>query len=158
MTDTRPNSTTNSTAASTQTIASATSLLPHALPPCENARITLFAMRRMGAHGLADARASHTMFTAFGQGFRRPLVLLRALMADLAGTSAGTIAIAPCCCARMTPAESAMLSVLARVETAPETARYLMADLLGVRRIDGVLASAAAVAAAFADEGRPITL
>ena len=51
-----------------------------------------------------------------------------------------------------------MLSVLARVETAPETARYLMADLLGVRRIDGVLASAAAVAAAFADEGRPITL
>ncbi|MDQ0836390.1 DUF6628 family protein [Sphingomonas faeni] len=150
MTDTRPNS--------TQTSASATSLLPHALPHCENARIALFAMRRMGAHGLADARASHTMFTAFGQGFRRPLVLIRALMADLAGTSAATIAIAPCCCARMTPAESAMLSVLARVETAPETARYLMADLLGVRRIDGVLASAAAVAAAFADEGRPITL
>jgi hypothetical protein len=154
MTDTRP----NSPATSAQTLASATSLLPHPLPPCENARLALFAMRRMGAHGLADARASHTMFTAFGQGFRRPLVLLRALMADLAGTSAGTIAIAPCCCARMTPAEAAMLSVLARVETAPETARYLMADLLGVRRIDGVLASAAAVAASFADEGRPITL
>ncbi len=154
MTDTRP----TSSHPAKSDLATATSLLPHALPACENARIALFAMRRMGAHGLADARASHTMFTAFGQSFRRPLVLLRALMADLAGTSSGTIAIAPCCCARMTPAEAAMLSILARVETAPETARYLMADLLGVRRVDGVLASAAAVAAAFADEGRPVTL
>ncbi|HXH15429.1 MAG TPA: DUF6628 family protein [Sphingomonas sp.] len=154
MTDTSPIS--SSTGQSN--LASATSLLPHALPACENARIALFAMRRMGAHGLADARAAHTMFTAFGQSFRRPLVLLRALMADLAGTSAGTIAIAPCCCARMTPAEAAMLSILARVETAPETARYLIADLLGVRRVDGVLMSAAAVAAAFADEGRPVTM
>ncbi|WP_380778316.1 DUF6628 family protein [Sphingomonas sp. R86520] len=150
MTDTRP--------ASIHALTSATTLLPHPLPPCENARIVLFAMRRMGAHGLADARAAHTMVTAFGQGFRRPLVLLRALMADLAATSAGTIAIAPCCCARATPAEAAMLSILARIETAPETARLLMADLLGVRRVDGVLASAAAVAAAFADEGRPITV
>lgn len=148
MTDTRP--------ASIHALTGATTLLPHSLPPCENARIVLFAMRRMGAHGLADARASHTMVTAFGQSFRRPLVLLRALMADLAATSAGTIAIAPCCCARATPAEAAMLSILARIETAPETARLLMADLLGVRRVDGVLASAAAVAAAFADEGRPI--
>ena len=158
MTDTRPSSTPSSTPSSANLLASATTLLPHPLPPCENARIALFAMRRMGAHGLADARAAHTMFTAFGQSFRRPLVLLRALMADLAGTSAGTIAIAPCCCARMTPAESAMLSILARVEVAPESARYLMADLLGVRRVDGVLASAAAVAAAFADEGRPVTM
>jgi hypothetical protein len=134
----------------------AIALLPHAMPECENARVALFAMRRMGAQGLADARAAHLLFTAFGQNFRRPLILLRALMADLAGTSAGTIAIAPCCCARMTPAESALLTILARVETAPDTARYLMADLLGVRRVDGVLASAAAVAMAFADEGRPV--
>jgi len=57
----------------------------------------------------------------------------------------------------MTPAEAALLSILARVETAPDTARLLMTDLLGVRRVDGVLTSAAAVAAAFADEGRPVT-
>jgi hypothetical protein len=120
--------------------------------------VALFAMRRMGAQGLADARAAHLLFTAFGQNFRRPLILLRALMADLAGASAGTIAIAPCCCARMTPAESAMLTILARIETAPDVARYLMADLLGIRRIDGVLASAAAVAMAFADEGRPVVV
>ncbi|MEG3164284.1 DUF6628 family protein [Sphingomonas sp. PB2P19] len=133
-----------------------TALLPHALPACPNARVALFAMRRMGAHGLADARAAHVLFTAFGQAFRRPLILMRALMADLAGASSGTIAIAPCCCPRMTPAESALLTVLARIETAPDTARYLMTDLLGVRRVDGVLTSAAAVAMAFADEGRPV--
>lgn len=139
------------------TLASMTTVLPHPLPPCENARIALFAMRRMGANGLGDALAAHTLFTAFGQGFRRPLILMRALMADLAGSAAGTIAIAPCCCARMTPAEAALLSILARIETAPDTARLLMTDLLGVRRVDGVLTSAAAVAAAFADEGRPVT-
>lgn len=131
--------------------------LPHALPACPNARIALFAMRRMGAHGLADARAAHALFTAFGQGFRRPLVLMRSLMADLAGSAAGPIAIAPCCCPRITPAEAALLAVLGRVETTPAAAHILLADLLGIRRVDGVLTSAAALAAAFADEGRPIT-
>ncbi len=131
-------------------------LLPHALPTCPNARLALFAIRRMGSQGLADARAAHAMFTAFGQGFRRPLVLMRAMMTDLASNAAGTIAIAPCCCARMTPAEAALIAVLGRVETAPEAARLLMADLLGIRRVDSTLMSAAAVAAAFADEGRPV--
>lgn len=142
----------------TTTPAPTLAALPYPLPPCANARIALFAMRRMGAHGLADARAAHTLFTAFGAGFRRPLTLLRALMADMAGASALPISIAPCCCARMTVAERALLTVLARVETAPDTAHYLFADLLGLRRVDGVLASAASVAAAFADEGRPIAL
>ena len=130
-------------------------LLPHTLPHCQNARLALFAIRRMGAHGLADARASHAMFTAFGQGFRRPLVLMRTLMAELASTAAGTIAIAPCCCARMTPAESVLLAVLARIGTAPATAQLLMADLLGIRRVESTLMAAAALSAAFADEGRP---
>ena len=130
--------------------------LPHTLPACPNARIALFALRRMGAHGLHDARASHAMFTAFGQDFRRPLVLMLALMAELAGTAADTIAIAPCCCPRMTAAERTMLTILSRVETAPDAARLLLGDLLGVRRVDGVLASAAVLATAFADDGRPI--
>lgn len=132
------------------------SALPYALPACPNTRVALFAIRRMGGHGLADARAAHALFSTFGEGFRRPLMLLRALMADMAASAAGPIAIAPCCCARMTHAEQALATVLARIEMAPETARLLLADLLGIRRVDGVLASAAAVAAAFADEGRPI--
>lgn len=132
--------------------------LPHALPACPNARVALFAMRRMGAHGLADARATQAMLVAFGEGFRRPLTLLRALMTDLAASSAMPIAIAPCCCARMTPSERALLTVLSRVETQVDRSAYLLGDLLGQRRVEGVLASAAAVAMAFADEGRPIVL
>lgn len=134
-----------------------TSTLPHALPACPNARLALFAIRRMGAHGLADACAAHAMFSSFHQDFRRPLILLRALMADLAVNAEGAIAIAPCCCARMTAAEFALLAVVARVETQPDTARLLLSDLLGSRCVDGVLTSAAAVAAAFADSGRPVS-
>jgi hypothetical protein len=141
----------------TNTAATLTAL-PHPLPVCPNARIALFAMRRMGAHGLGDARASHVMFTSFGEGFRRPLMLVRGLMADLAANSAMPIAIAPCCCSRMTPSERALLTILARVETATDHARLLLQDLIGQRQVDGVLVSAAALAAAFADEGRPITL
>jgi hypothetical protein len=132
-------------------------VLSHTLPECTAARIALFAIRRMGAHGLADAGAAHALFSNFRQDFRRPLVLLRALMADLAATATGSIAIAPCCCPRMTGAEAALLTVLARVETQPRSAHVLLADLLGTRGVDGVLASAAAVAAAFADAGQPIT-
>jgi hypothetical protein len=139
------------------TIATATQMLPHALPACPNTRLALFAMRRIGAHGLMDAHAANAMLNGFGESFRRPLVLMRALMADLATMANGPIAIAPCCCMRMTAAESAVLTALARAETAPDAAHLLLADLLGIRRADGVLASASAVAAAFADAGRPIT-
>jgi len=83
-------------------------------------------------------------------------MLMRALMADMAATSAGTVQIAPCCCPRMTAAEQAFVAVLARVETEPQAASILLADLLGHRRVEGVLAAAAAVAIAFADEGRPL--
>jgi hypothetical protein len=131
--------------------------LPHPLPACPNARIALFAVRRMGAQGLADAMAVQAMLAAFGQGFRRPLTLTRAFLADMADAARGTVAIGPCCCPRMTGAEAAILSILARGETARERSRLLLADLLGHDAIDGVLASAAAVSAAFADEGRPIS-
>ena len=133
-------------------------VLPHALPACPNARVALFAIRRIGGHGLLDARAAHALFTAFGECFRRPLMLVRALMADIATSSAGPISIAPCCCARATHAELALLTILARVETQPDKARLLLADMLGIRAVDGVLASAAAVAMAFADEGRPVVV
>ena len=144
------------TTAPNQITTNTATALPHSLPPCRNARVALFAIRRMGAHGLADAHVAHAFVNGFGESFRRPLVLMRALMADLAANSACPISIAPCCCARMTPAESALLTVLTRAETDPEIARFLLADLLGTRRIDGVLASATAVAQSFADAGRPI--
>ncbi len=138
---------------STQAI---THALPHTLPEDADMRLVLFAIRRLGAHGLHDACAAHAFVTAFGEAFRRPLVLMRAFMLDVAGTATQPIAIAPGCCARATASEAALLDVLARAGTNPEKARLLLADQLGTRAVDGVLASAAAVAAAFADAGRPI--
>jgi hypothetical protein len=134
------------------------SALPHSSPACENARIALFAIRRLGGHGLMDANAAQTFVIAFGKGFRRPLTLARAMMADLARTSTVSIPVAPCCCPRMTASEQALLTILSRVEHNRESASLLMADLLGQRRIDGVLASVAALAVAFADEGRPVCM
>lgn len=132
------------------------STLPAAMPRDPNARLLLFAFRRLGAHGLNDAHTAHAMLQAFGESFRRPLLLLRTMMADLAHTATCPIAIAPCCCMRMTAAEATMLTIVSRAETAPETARLLLGDLIGVRRPDGVLASVTALAQAFADAGRPI--
>ena len=138
------------------TITAALSALPHTAPPFENARVALFAIRRLGAHGLSDASAAHAFVIAFGKGFRRPLNLARSMMADIAATSTMSISIASCCCPRVTASEQALLTIIARVEHDRKSALSLMADLLGHDRIDGVLASVAAVATAFADEGRPV--
>ncbi|AOH84808.1 hypothetical protein AWL63_13400 [Sphingomonas panacis] len=138
------------------TIAPTTALTLQDMPACDHARLFLFAFRRMGAHGLNDATAAHAMLRGFGKAYRRPLMLMRALMADVATQTSVTIAIAPCCFSRITHAEAAMLTVLARVEREPAAAALLLADLLGMRCVDGVLASTTAVAAAFADAGHPI--
>lgn len=131
-------------------------MLPRALPRDRDARLLLFALRRLGAHGLDDAHAANAFVSAFGEGFRRPLVLIRALMQELAAAATAPIAIAPCCCQRMTPSENVLLTILARAEAESEVANLLLADLPGVRRADGILATAATLAAAFADAGRPI--
>jgi len=130
--------------------------LPHCLPETIAARILLLAIRRMGAHGLNDAIAANTFLSAFGAGFRRPLLLARAFMAELAATSTTTIPIAPCCCARMTWAEETMITAIGHAERRPETARLLLADLMAQRRADAIVATAAALAGAFADAGLPL--
>ena len=134
-----------------------TASLPVPLPSDPNAQLMLFAFRRMGAHGLHDAVAATALLREFGSTFRRPLVLLRAMMADLAHAATCPISIAPCCCTRMTGSEATILDIIARSETAPETARLLLGDLIGVRRPDGVLASITLLAQAFADAGRPVS-
>lgn len=82
------------------------------MPAAHGDRLSLLAIRRMGAHGLADALVAQSFVMAFGQGFRRPLVLARAFMAELAATATTTIAITPCCCARMTWAEAALITAI----------------------------------------------
>ena len=123
------------------------------MPQSANARLLLFAFRRLGAHGLDDAAVAHAFVAAYGARFRRPLVLARAFVADCAASATAQIAIAPCCCPRVTAAEAMMLDAVAEAETRPERAKLLLSDLLGVRRPDGVVASAAALAGAFADAG-----
>lgn len=130
--------------------------LPRALPADAPHRLALTAIRRLGAHGLDDAGAAQAFMAMFGQSYRRPLTLMRCFLAEVAACGTGPVAIAPCCCPRATADEATLLAVLDRALDRPDAARMLLGDLLGCRRPDGVLASAAAVAMAFADGGRPL--
>lgn len=138
----------------------ALSTLGHALPRVQpddpGSRLLLFGVRQIGAGGLHDAATAHAFVTAFGKGFRRPLLLLRTLMAEMSAAAAGPIQIAPWCCARMTPNEGALLDLLALSRTDPPRARLLLADLLGARQVDGILATATALAVSFTDLGLPL--
>lgn len=139
-------------------IRDATTLLPHPIPVEANARLLLFTMRRVAAHGLDDAHAAHAMLCAFGISFRRPLILLRALMAEASRVSHRRILIAPCCCRRMTDAEATMLATVSLSRKNPIAAHRDMAALLGVHNCLGALSSAQALAQAFEDLGKPLAL
>lgn len=130
--------------------------LPRLQPDDPAQRLVIFAFRQMGANGLDDACAAHAFVTACGKGFRRPLLLMRTLMAELSAASVRPIQIAPWCCPRMTPAEAALIDVLARALEDDRGANLLLADLLGKRDASGPLAAATALAIAFADLGMPL--
>lgn len=130
--------------------------LPRPLPEQDASRLFLFAVRRMGAHGLNDAHVAGAFMTNFGAGSRRPLIAMRVMMNEMAATASTPITIAPCCCARMTSAEAALVDIISQIAHQPRTAHLLLADLLGNRRVDGVLATMALVASAFSDVGRPL--
>ena len=131
-------------------------LLPHAAPVSPYRRLLLFAIRRMAAGGISDAHAAHAIFTGFGLGYRRPLVLLRALMAELSRVSAAQMKVAPCCCPRMTRDEAMLLDLIAEAPSQPSQVHQALGDLLHVRACLGALGSAEAVANAFADLGMPL--
>jgi hypothetical protein len=131
-------------------------LLPSVVPACDNRRLLLYVFRRVASHGLNDAHGAHAMLTVFGRSYRRPLILVRALAAEMARVSARRLMIAPCCCSRMTASEAALIDVLAIAEQDPSGAHAGLTQLLGVRECVGALGSAQALAQAFADLGRPI--
>ncbi|MBX3595131.1 DUF6628 family protein [Sphingomonas sp.] len=130
--------------------------LPHVQPRDPAARLVLFGIRQIGANGLNDAATAHAFVSALGVGFRRPLVLLRTLMADMSRIASGPIPIAPWCCTRMTAPEAALLAVIDCAIAHPQRASLLLGDLLGLRDVQGVLTTAQALADAFADLGMPI--
>lgn len=130
------------------------SCLPLPLPNGRMERTVLFALRRMAAHGVRDANAAWLMLDLFGVRFRRPLVLLRAFLLELAHASHGPIRIAPCCTPRMTADEELMLQALFGsandIAAAEDALRRLTRDA-GV----GEPLSAAAVFARVMTELRP---
>lgn len=133
-------------------------LLPLPGPADQVQRLLLFVVRRMAAHGVDDAHAASALLGRFGLSYKRPLILLRALMAELARCSNRTITVAPCCCPRMTWDEARLIDVIAVSRTAVNAA-WLHLELL-TAEADGFapLSAAMAVSAAFEDLGAPIRL
>lgn len=121
-------------------------------------RLALFAVRRMAAHGIRDAYAASLMVNTFGINFRRPLVLLRAFITELARCSDRTITVAPCCALRMTRDEAALVGVLAVAASNPACASNHLRALAGGDEISAPLSLAAAFNAALADAGLPLVI
>lgn len=130
-------------------------MLPFAAPVSGAERLLLYAIRRMGAHGLHDAAAANALLNHFGLGFRRPLTLLRVFLSATADGAEKRIVIAGCCCARMTWDEARLLEAIATAFDDPRGAALLLRQAKGSED-GGALVAAQAVAAAFSDLGRPL--
>jgi hypothetical protein len=131
-------------------------LLPRVAPVVPEQRLLLYALRRMAAHGLNDAHAVNAMLGTFGGSYRRPLILLRAFMAESARASKLTIRIAACCCGRMTRDEIRLIDTLVLAVADPHAAHELLSICLGAVDCIGALTSAQALNQAFRDLGRPL--
>lgn len=125
-------------------------------PTCESARLTLRAVRRMAIGGIHDAYAATAILNAHGCAFRRPLVLLRATMAELATHARRRIVVAPWCCLRMTPDEARILAVLRHAPAEEARARRHLRRLTGVAEAPRVLCAASAYGWALRDLGHPL--
>ena len=133
-------------------------ILPHQAPGNDGARLLLHGIRRMGVGGLNDAHVANAMIGVFGLSFRRPLVLMRAMMAELSRASTQSIIIAPSCCVRMTGSEALLVSAVAGANESPAATHNLLCSICGVASCLGLLSSAQAVSQAFADLGHPIEI
>ncbi len=133
-------------------------LLPLPVPTDRMQRLVLFSVRRMAAHGIRDAHAANLLFNTFGLHFRRPLVLLRAFLAEFAQCSQRRITIAPCCALRMTHDEAAMVGILASAASNPACASRHLRALAGAPDVAAALSAAAAFNDALADAGQPLVI
>jgi hypothetical protein len=131
---------------------------PTPMPGGYGNRLFLYAMRRMASAGVNDAHAANAMLGGFGRSYRRPLILMRAMMLELARTSSRKILIAPCCCSRMTSDEALMMQAVGTALRSPRTAYDNIATLLGNDHALGALTCLQAVAQAHNDLGRPLDL
>lgn len=137
---------------------SAATTLPFASPTDKSRRLLLYCLRWMGAFGLHDANAANAMLGTFGMSYQRPLVMLRAFMAETARTSERKISIAGCCCPRMTFDEARLIDAIASSETDMRNAALQLRTTLGTPNSLGALGAAQAVQSAFADLGHSLEL
>jgi hypothetical protein len=131
-------------------------LLPRAAPVVPDQRLLLYAIRRIGAHGLNDAHAANAMLGTFGQSYRRPPILLRAFLSETARVSKLKVTIAACCCGRMTRDEIMLIDTLILALSDPHAAHQSLSTCLGTVDCVGTLTSAQALNQAFGDLGRPL--
>lgn len=135
---------------------SAADLLPLPLPTGRVEQIVLVCIRRMAAHGLRDAHASWLALETFGSQFRRPLVLLRAFMLELANSSCRPIKIAPCCAMRMTEDEGRILEVLRLAAGEPDLSGQALMALTRNAHVCEPLSAAAVFGRALAENGKSL--
>jgi hypothetical protein len=131
--------------------------LPFAAPMVGTNQLLLYVIRRMGAHGLHDAAASNALLGVFGINYRRPMIMLRAFMAETARGADKKILIAACCCARMTMDEARLIEAIRTSLDDPRGASLLLRQTMGCDRDVGALSAAQAVCAAFEDLGRGLS-
>ena len=132
-------------------------LLPRPVPVKPEQRLLLYTIRRIGAHGLNDAHAANAMLGTFGQSYRRPLILLRAFLAETARVSKLKVTIAACCCGRMTRNEIMLIDTVILAISDPRAAHQSLATCLGTADCVGALTSAQALNQAFSDLGQPLS-
>ena len=132
--------------------------LPRPIPGGYGNRLFLYILRRMATAGVNDAHAANAMIGAFGRSYRRPLILMRAMMLELARTASRKILVAPCCCARMTVDEGMLMQAVGTSIQDPRMAYDQVATLLGNDNALGALTCLQAVAQAHNDLGRPLDL
>jgi hypothetical protein len=114
-------------------------------------------VRMMAVGGVNDARAASLLLSQFGANYRRPLVLIRAMMLELSRASRRKILLAPPCCGRITADEALMLSALERSD-----AEFALCHADALKLLDrdiaiGPATCFQAVSHCFADLGAPIS-
>lgn len=119
-------------------------------------QLFLKAARLMAIGGVNDARAAALMLGWFGRNYRRPLVLMRAMMLELARVSQRKIQLAPPCSTRMTRDEAVMLRALGREEWQIERTHEDACELLAAGNALGAATCFQAVSTCFTDLGTPL--
>lgn len=118
-------------------------------------QLFLFVTRRMALCGIDDAMAASALMARFGAAYRRPLVLMRALLLELSRASQRKISLSAPCCVRRTDDENAMLRALTHGEGDSRACHAQTCRLLGLTSAIGATTCFQAVGQCFADLGAP---